>query len=621
MAKLKGGTTISGYISLHGGNFNPTDFAGMQGVQGSQGTQGSQGPQGSQGAGNQGGTGARGPQGDVGVGNQGGTGVRGPQGSQGPATRGSQGSQGSQGSTGASLRGNQGSRGPQGDDGATFRGSQGSRGPQGDVGTSLRGNQGGQGPQGPQGTATRGSQGGQGPQGDVGATLRGSQGSQGGVGDTLRGDQGVQGYVGTGNQGGTGAQGPQGSGTTGGRGAQGPNGSQGPQGSTGYQGNQGSQGPQGSGTTGGRGAQGPQGSQGSQGNQGPRGYQGFQGYQGTAGPAGTGLEKINEGTVGWRLVGRSASTFGSIGADALDFSYSNTTSATLGALSTYGIVFGWENSTNSSGTNNVIAGGSDCLITSADRNCIIQSLTGVISGASTDDDNFIGAGYTPEIINGARSAIFSGNDSLINNSDFGFTGAGFVPLLSTGHYSAIVGGIHPRSYAYRNVVLGGSYLEAKDYCEIVAGRYNVLSTGSKTGWTSTDSLFVLGNGTGVGSRSNAFQVLKNGTVRAQGDIIGYTTSDKNLKDNITLIPDPIGKVKQLRGATWDWNDNADIVQKTLPNVGLIAQDVEKILPQLVHKRDNEQLALDYPKIVALLVEVGKEQQKQIQKLLKSLNKV
>jgi len=105
-----------------------------------------------------------------------------------------------------------------------------------------------------------------------------------------------------------------------------------------------------------------------------------------------------------------------------------------------------------------------------------------------------------------------------------------------------------------------------------------------------------------------------GALNVGGDIVAYASSDERLKDNIELISNPIEKVQQLKGVTWDWNSNADILQQTLPNVGVIAQDVEKVLPQLVIDRDNGFKGVDYAKLTGLLIEAIKEQQIQIEEL-------
>jgi len=105
-----------------------------------------------------------------------------------------------------------------------------------------------------------------------------------------------------------------------------------------------------------------------------------------------------------------------------------------------------------------------------------------------------------------------------------------------------------------------------------------------------------------------------GALNVGGDVVAYASSDERLKDNIELISNPIEKVQSLKGVTWDWNENADELQQSLPNVGVIAQDVEKVLPQLVTDRDNGFKGVDYAKLTGLLIEAIKEQQKQIDEL-------
>jgi hypothetical protein len=103
----------------------------------------------------------------------------------------------------------------------------------------------------------------------------------------------------------------------------------------------------------------------------------------------------------------------------------------------------------------------------------------------------------------------------------------------------------------------------------------------------------------------------NGSISATGDISAYFSSDERLKDNIELIHNPIQKLKQIKGVSFDWNDQST---NTGHDVGVIAQDIEKVLPELVATRDNGFKAVRYEKIVALLIEAVKEQQSQIEEL-------
>jgi hypothetical protein len=104
------------------------------------------------------------------------------------------------------------------------------------------------------------------------------------------------------------------------------------------------------------------------------------------------------------------------------------------------------------------------------------------------------------------------------------------------------------------------------------------------------------------------------SVSATGDIVAYSGSDKRLKNNIVNISDALNKVKQLNGVTWEWNDDANEVTKTAPTTGLIAQEVQEVLPEVVKEREDGYLGIDYSKMVGLLVEAIKEQQTQIAEL-------
>jgi hypothetical protein len=104
------------------------------------------------------------------------------------------------------------------------------------------------------------------------------------------------------------------------------------------------------------------------------------------------------------------------------------------------------------------------------------------------------------------------------------------------------------------------------------------------------------------------------SVAATGDIVAYSSSDRRFKNNIVNISDALNKVKQLNGVTWEWNDDVNDVTKSSPKTGLIAQEVQEVLPEVVSEREDGYLGLDYSKMVGLLVEAIKEQQTQIAEL-------
>jgi hypothetical protein len=104
------------------------------------------------------------------------------------------------------------------------------------------------------------------------------------------------------------------------------------------------------------------------------------------------------------------------------------------------------------------------------------------------------------------------------------------------------------------------------------------------------------------------------SVAATGDIVAFSSSDRRFKNNIVNISDALNKVKQLNGVTWEWNDDVNDVTKSSPKTGLIAQEVQEVLPEVVSEREDGYLGLDYSKMVGLLVEAIKEQQTQIAEL-------
>ena len=120
------------------------------------------------------------------------------------------------------------------------------------------------------------------------------------------------------------------------------------------------------------------------------------------------------------------------------------------------------------------------------------------------------------------------------------------------------------------------------------------------------------------------------TVRLQvtGDIIANSiagSSDARFKSNIAPITNPLQKVLALRGVHFNWN-TAAFPQRMFSDkrtLGFIAQEVEKVLPEIVQTENTSEgyKSVQYDKVVALLVEAMKEQQKQINQLKREVKKL
>jgi len=108
----------------------------------------------------------------------------------------------------------------------------------------------------------------------------------------------------------------------------------------------------------------------------------------------------------------------------------------------------------------------------------------------------------------------------------------------------------------------------------------------------------------------------NGAITATGDITAYYSSDARLKENLQPIADALAKVKTLDGVTFNWNNLAEDKELDVREAGVIAQQVQNILPEVVTQRDNGYLAVRYEKLVPLLIEAIKELNAKVEQLEK-----
>ena len=90
-------------------------------------------------------------------------------------------------------------------------------------------------------------------------------------------------------------------------------------------------------------------------------------------------------------------------------------------------------------------------------------------------------------------------------------------------------------------------------------------------------------------------------------------SDRKLKENIKPIEKALDKVSKLKGVSFDWKES-DSYSKVKEDYGFIAQDVKKIVPELVREDGGGMLSLQYNGITPIIIEAIKEQQKMIQEL-------
>ena len=102
-----------------------------------------------------------------------------------------------------------------------------------------------------------------------------------------------------------------------------------------------------------------------------------------------------------------------------------------------------------------------------------------------------------------------------------------------------------------------------------------------------------------------------GTIDATNDITAFSTSDKRLKNNIIKIDDSNSVINSLNGYKYEWNEKAN---KTGHDVGVIAQEVQELIPSAVRENEEGYLSVDYVKLIPYLIEEVKSLNNRIKTL-------
>jgi len=117
------------------------------------------------------------------------------------------------------------------------------------------------------------------------------------------------------------------------------------------------------------------------------------------------------------------------------------------------------------------------------------------------------------------------------------------------------------------------------------------------------------NGTGIMG-----ELSGSGTLTVKSDVVAYgSPSDKRLKENIKPIESALDKVSKLQGVTFDWKES-DTILNIKEDIGFIAQDVQKVIPELVRENEDGMLSMRHQGIAPILLEAIKELKAEIEEL-------
>ena len=284
------------------------------------------------------------------------------------------------------------------------------------------------------------------------------------------------------------------------------------------------------------------------------------------------------------------------GAATLSNSLSVAEGTTLSkALSVGGIITISQNSAPSTKTNKLYNDGGDLFWNGVD---IINSYSDLSSLTDTKISSLAAGNlliYDSSNTEWVNSTLTAGSNVSISNADGAVT-------ISSSHTWTDVGG---PAYAAQNngqvlKVQNGALTWASDLDEYV----------TPAGGASTQIQYN-NNGNFAGSANLTFDGTN---LSCKGDITAYASSDARLKNNILNISSPIEKIKQINGVNFEWSKDQSVYAGK--DIGVIAQDIEKVLPEAVSEREDGYLAVKYEKIIPLLIEAIKDQQKEIE-ILKS----
>ena len=245
-----------------------------------------------------------------------------------------------------------------------------------------------------------------------------------------------------------------------------------------------------------------------------------------------------------------------------------------------------------------------------------EAFFGVVQGSTSAIGDFVFQTYSAATTSyGERMRVMHNGNVIIGGS--GSTATNKFEVAGTAGQLFSVSDSFTGTIFSANDVSGIPSIEVLDTGLVKMAQYGgqvAINTGTVA--SSTASLSVYGMIYTMGTL---------GEIRASSEITAYFSSDRRLKENIKLIENPITIIDQIRGVTFDWTaehmarrggEDGYFVRKH--DIGVIAQEVQAVLPELVGTREDGYLAVKYEKLVPLLIEAIKSQQKTIDSLVNDL---
>ena len=261
--------------------------------------------------------------------------------------------------------------------------------------------------------------------------------------------------------------------------------------------------------------------------------------------------------------------------------------------------------TRSSGHSLGLYSGGSERATLSTAGSLSTTVQGTLWGASNDGS---GSGLDADTVDGKHKTDFLQKGT--SNSSSHYNGDSWL------EFSSNYGLYYPNNYAY-HVYLDSNYLKLTNNTN-TNGIAIFTNSSSRRGYVYADN----GNNIGFLNTGGSWSLKcdNSGNVTATGNVTAY--SDARLKTNVNTINDALSIVGKLRGVSFDWKESGE------RSIGVIAQEVEEVLPELVltqevtdgKTEDNpnpetkEIKSVDYGKIVGVLINAINELKAEVDEL-------
>ena len=150
--------------------------------------------------------------------------------------------------------------------------------------------------------------------------------------------------------------------------------------------------------------------------------------------------------------------------------------------------------------------------------------------------------------------------------------------------------------------------------DVDGGDVNITDDGAHIANINVNTISGSASSTGSFGSIITDGIITGSSVHASGDVVAFSSSDRELKDNLTVIQGSLDKIAGMHGYEFDWNDNSEYDGH---DVGVVAQEVEAVFPEVVRTNASGYKAVRYEKLVPVLIQAVKELHEKVEHIEKN----